>query len=125
MGRRVRKEVFDWDPTLDSGNGDWEATAETDRLFVYHGWLLLMELDALNDNAVIREYTWGLDLSAMSVGPVSNRSIDGAGGIGGLPACYDTNGTTTGADPTADVEEYIYFYDANGNVGQMIAWAGG
>ena len=45
--------------------------------------------------------------------------------IGGLLACYDTNGTTTGADPTADDEEYIYFYDANGNVGQVIAWASG
>ena len=100
-----------------TGTGDWEATAETDRLFVYHGRLLLMELDALNANAVIREYTWGLDLS--------NDSLDEAGGIGGLLACYDTNGTTSGADPTADDEEYIYFYDANGNVGQLIAWASG
>ena len=76
-----------------------------------------MELDAQENEAVIRKYTWGLDLSG--------NSIDSAGGIGGLLACYDTNGTTAGADPTADDEEYIYFYDANGNVGQMIAWASG
>ena len=117
LGRRVWKALVDWNPALNGGAGGWEATTECERLFVYHGWLLLMELDALNDNAVIREYTWGLDLS--------NDSLDEAGGIGGLLACYDTNGTTSGADPTADDEEYIYFYDANGNVGQMIAWASG
>ncbi|HMQ15118.1 MAG TPA: hypothetical protein PKC49_04015 [Phycisphaerae bacterium] len=52
--------------------------------------------------------TWGRDLSG---------SLDGAGGIGGLLAIQDTNGT-----PSSDTDDlrYVYFYDANGNVGQVI-----
>ena len=55
--------------------------------------------------------TWGRDLSG---------SPDGAGGIGGLLAVQDANGTTTGENHESDDLRYVYFYDANGNVGQVI-----
>jgi RHS repeat-associated protein len=84
------------------------AVPVEDRRYLYDGWLLLMELDGLNNNAVLRRYTWGLDLSG---------SLHGAGGVGGLLAVHDANGTP--ADP-ADDGQYVYFHDANGNVGQLI-----
>ena len=41
--------------------------------------------------------------------------VESAGGIGGLLGCLDTQGTGT----TADDATYAFFYDANGNVGQL------
>gem|GEM_PF-2969968 len=101
MGCRVRKEVFTYD------NG-WPANPDKREHFVYDGWTLdtprlagrdrlqgrprawpvaasqgwnvVMVLDGLNSNAVVRKLTWGLDLSG---------SIHGAGGIGGLLACEE------------------------------------
>ena len=49
------------------------------------GWILLMELDGLNSNAVLRQYAWGLDLSGQNGNP-SVGDIHGAGGIGRLYA---------------------------------------
>ncbi len=74
---------------------DWTQTSTT--LYVYDGWNLIQELDGTG--AVQKSYAWGLDLS---------QSIQGAGGVGGLLAM--TDGTDT----------YLYCYDANGNVGQMV-----
>lgn len=71
-----------------------------------------MELDGLNSNAVLRKYTWGLDLSG---------TLQGAGGVGGLLAVYDTAGTTS----TSDDASYGYLYDTNGNVGQLVDFADG
>ena len=56
-------------------------------------------------NETIRKYTWGLDLSG---------TIHGAGGIGGLLACEETAGRP------ATAKRYWFFYDANGNVGQVL-----
>ncbi len=115
LGRRVRKLVEEYN----AAQQQWQTVADVK--FVYHGWRLLMERDGMNEGGtgvppVIRSYTWGPDLSGL-VGPVSNRSsLDGAGGIGGLLATYDTQGTVT----TSDDEKYLYFYDANGNVGQVV-----
>jgi len=50
------------------------------------------------------------------------NSLASAGGIGGLLAVYDTNGTTTGQNPAEDDKTYVYLYDANGNVGQLVDW---
>ena len=98
LGRRVHKKVYDWD----SQAGNWEATTSEERKFIYDDWRLLLELDDSND--VLRKYTWGRDLSG---------SLGGAGGIGGLLSVYD-----------ADAEDdYVYFYDANGNVGQLAAYS--
>ncbi len=100
MGRRVLKRV--WTYTA----GSWgNPTAETK--YVYDGWRVIMELDGLNSDAVTRRFTWGLDLSG---------SVEGAGGIGGLLATEDTAGTTV----TTDDRSFIYFYELNGNVGQLV-----
>jgi RHS repeat-associated protein len=61
--------------------GSWASTNET--RFIYDGYLLLQERDT-NNNA-LATYTRGLDLSG---------SLQGAGGIGGLLARTDTNGST-------------------------------
>jgi RHS repeat-associated protein len=100
MGRRVEKKVY-------THNGSqWNLT--TTRRFVYADWLLVLELDGEND--VLRKYTWGLDLAGQSGGSASGRSIDDAGGIGGLLATEDV----------AETKDYYYLYDANGNIGQLV-----
>jgi RHS repeat-associated protein len=100
MGRRVRKDVFIYTgawPADDNPNERWH--------FVYDGWNVVMVLDGLlgHNNAITRKYTWGLDLSG---------TINGAGGIGGLLAVDETQGTYQGT--------YWFFYDGNGNVGQLV-----
>jgi RHS repeat-associated protein len=73
---------------------------------------------------VKRKYTWGLDLAAQNGDPNRDRQgavLDAAGGIGGLLAAYDTAGTTT----TTDDRTFLYFYDANGNVGQLVETTSG
>jgi RHS repeat-associated protein len=107
MNRRVRKQVFV------RTAGTWPTTPETDTRFVYDGWNVILELDGLNTGGtgvppVIRKYTWGLDLSG---------SLQGAGGIGGLLAMQSVSGELAG--------NYAYFYDANGNVGQLVNLASG
>jgi RHS repeat-associated protein len=95
QGRRVRKQVFDW-----TGSA-WSSTPSADLRFVYDGWDPVLVLN--DSNATVRKYTWGLDLSG---------TIHGAGGIGGLLAVEET------AAPGSP--SYWFFYDGNGNVGQVI-----
>ncbi|TWT45276.1 tRNA(Glu)-specific nuclease WapA precursor [Phycisphaerae bacterium RAS1] len=114
LNRRVMKRVYEWD------NGEDEWTLVLDRRYVYDGWRVVLELDGLNSNAILRKYTWGLDLAGLGGAGVPPANLDSAGGIGGLLAVYDTNGTTTGETPEADDLKYVYTYDANGNVGQLI-----
>jgi hypothetical protein len=69
-GRRIRKQV--------KTRNDSTWTTTTDRRFLYDGWNLIAEFDANATNstlALVRSYTWGLDLSG---------SMQGAGGVGGL-----------------------------------------
>jgi RHS repeat-associated protein len=108
MSRRVRKQAFDWD---DVGE-EWETSASLDRKFVYDSWNVLLEMDGLDSDAIVRKFTWGPDVSGL-MGGAAHGSFDSAGGIGGLLAV--STGTTD--------EDYLYMYDANGNVGQLIAWA--
>ncbi len=69
----------------------------------------------------LRDKSSDLDLARHTggaVGLVSNQlMLEGAGGIGGLLAVHDR-----GTDPnsTADDLDYVYLYDGNGNVGQVI-----
>ncbi|MCG8407090.1 MAG: RHS repeat-associated core domain-containing protein, partial [Phycisphaerales bacterium] len=98
-GRRVRKVEHDPDPV----NGG----VIEDTRFVYDGWNVVLELDGQDNNAILRKYAWGLDLSG---------TTHGAGGIGGLLAVEDTDGTVSTNDDTP----YLYFYDGNGNVGQLM-----
>jgi RHS repeat-associated protein len=100
MGRRIRKRVQTYN------GSSWPETS--DELFVYDGWNVVMVIDANATDvnapeAVTRKYAWGLDLSG---------TIHGAGGIGGLLAVDETQGTYQGT--------YWFFYDANGNVGQLV-----
>lgn len=92
QGRRIRKLVKNWDAP---GN-TW--TVAQDLRFLYDGWNLVGELDALNSGAVVRSYAWGLDLSG---------TTRGAGGVGGL-LWANTADYTCAASA-----------DANGNI---VAW---
>jgi RHS repeat-associated protein len=108
MGRRIRKIVNTWKDT-DPGAGvdlDWVEDTDGDHLFIYDDWNVILVLDANDDNAIVRKYTWGLDLSGQS-GDFTASGIHGAGGIAGLLAVDDT-------------DDYWYLYDANGNVGQLV-----
>jgi len=83
--------------TLRREAGAWATVAH--RLYVYDGWNLLAELDALSDRQPVRLCTWGLDLSG---------TTQGAGGVGGLlftrevaegggnqAVCFDGNGNVS------------------------------
>ncbi|MGD8454714.1 MAG: RHS repeat-associated core domain-containing protein [Phycisphaerae bacterium] len=96
LGRRVEKAVYDA-----NGSGGWEVTPTEVRRFMYDDWRMILELD--DEGYVLRQYTWGLDLSG---------TRGGAGGIGGLLGVYDAG----------EEDEYIYFHDAQGNVGQVVGW---
>jgi RHS repeat-associated protein len=70
-----------------------------DNKFLYDSWNLIAELNVTN-NAVIRSYMWGLDLSG---------SVQGAGGVGGL---LEVNDSANGAHFAAS--------DGNGNVAALV-----
>ena len=112
LSRRVEKKVYDWDTgdPNDPNDDAWETNPTDWRKFVWYNWLMLEELECDPTDGsiegVIRKYTWGKDLSG---------SLEDAGGIGGLLATHDVDGS----------EDYLYFYDANGNVGQLIAASDG
>jgi RHS repeat-associated protein len=72
QGRRITKSVETW-------NGATWTIIVSNR-FLFDGWNLIAELNATN-NAVIRSYLWGLDVSG---------TIRGAGGVGGLMAVSDS-----------------------------------
>jgi RHS repeat-associated protein len=112
QGRRIRKTVYPW------GTTDYSTTPVLHLKFLYDGWLLVGELNATN-NAVIRSYLWGLDLSG---------SEQGAGGVGGLLAvkaagqnaqfaAYDGNGNLVGLlDATSGTATTQYEYGPFGEV---------
>ena len=87
--RRIRRE-YAW-----ATNSTWRQTSET--RYVYDGMQVLQERDQNGTPKVT--YTRGLDLSG---------SLQGAGGIGGLLARTDGNGSA------------YYFADGNGNITAMV-----
>ena len=95
-GRRIAKRVYSWIPATSL----WSPVS--DIRFLYDGWNLLAEFNALSSNAVIRSYVWGIDLSGSS---------QGAGGVGGLLAA-----TTYNQSPLT----YLPVFDGNGNVTALI-----
>jgi len=99
MGRRVQKEVYTY-------NNGWPTYPDQVQRFVYDGWNVVMVLN--HSNEPVYKFTWGLDLSG---------TLHGAGGIGGLLAAVEEH------DPqsSTDDEKFWYFYDGNGNVGQILA----
>src|SRR5690625_2294410 len=92
QGRRIRKEVQDWEP----GSGQF-IPAKSLRFF-YDGWNLIEERDFLNGDAVKRRHVWGVDVTG---------TPQGAGGVGGL--LWSETATHTFAASA----------DANGNI---LAW---
>lgn len=109
MSRRIRKYTYAW-----TGSA-WATTIAEETHFVYDGWNLVQELNGRSSNTLLRQYTWGLDLSGQSGNP-SPAGIHGAGGIGGLLATYIPGVSSN--------RSYFYMYDANGNVGQMLTPSG-
>ena len=93
LGRRVEKKVV---------RG---TTTESHLRFVWRGWLLVAELNAASNNALVKTYTWGPDISG---------SFGGAGGNGGVLMVEDHN---------AD-EKFFPAYDAQGNVTGLIDTSG-
>jgi RHS repeat-associated protein len=96
QGRRIAKKVSNWNGAA--------YTIATETRYIYDGWNLLAEMNALAANAPIRTYVWGLDLSG---------STQGAGGVGGLLAI--NSGTAT----------YAAAFDGNGNVSALVNAADG
>jgi len=80
---------------------------EEDLKFIYDGWQCVAELNATN-NALVRSYTWGLDMSGTTTG---------AGGVGGLISMTVHQGPLAGT--------YFYCYDGNGNVAALVNAADG
>jgi hypothetical protein len=109
LGRRVIRRTYDWDGQALAWTGPVEVTK-----YVYNGWRVIMELDGLAGDIPTRKFSWGLDLAAQA-GQVN--SLESAGGIGGLLAAEDSAGTGT--------KEFIYFADANGNIGQVVETTAG
>ena len=112
LGRRVEKKVV---------RG---TTTESHLRFVWRGWLLVAELNAASNNALVKTYTWGPDISG---------SFGGAGGNGGVlmvedheadekffPA-YDAQGNVTGLIDTSGNLDAAYEYDP---FGKLIRYAG-
>jgi len=89
LNRRRIEQDYIW-----SGSA-WTRTSEIH--FIYDGYLLIQERDA--NNNVLVTYLRGLDMSG---------SLSGAGGIGGLLARTDTNGST------------FYHADGSGNITALI-----
>ncbi|MBC7369298.1 MAG: RHS repeat-associated core domain-containing protein [Undibacterium sp.] len=96
LGRRVRKTVANWNGTA--------YIATVDRKFIYDGWNLLTERDATT-LGVVASYVWGLDLS---------KTLQDGGGVGGLLAVIEPNGTT-----------HLPAYDGNGNIHALVNRSGG
>ena len=101
LGRRVRKTVSNW-------NGS-AYVAAVDRKFIYNGWNLVAEHDALASNTAVVRYLWGLDLSG---------NLTDGGGVGGLLAVFEISNNQITAT-------HLPAYDANGNLHALVNRAGG
>jgi RHS repeat-associated protein len=95
LGRRIGKTVSKYNSATSSYQVSLQNT------FVYDGWNLQAELNATN-NAVVRSYVWGLDLSG---------TRQGAGGVGGLLWTFQ---------PQAGNARAFLCYDGNGNVSTLV-----
>jgi len=141
-GRRVRKQVFRYIWNAQTESCEPEPELVEDWRFVYDGWNVVETLtpnpEPPHDLVVVQKYTWGLDLSGLgglrcesspgvhgAGGTLDTRSsrqgqvggLHGAGGIGGLLAVEETAAEGS--------PKYWFFYDGNGNVGQVLRYAGG
>jgi YD repeat-containing protein len=80
LGRRVEKKVYVYvSYGFALAPPAWYLYMH--RKFVWDGWKLLEELNGKSSDAVVRKYTWGLDLAGLSG---SINSLESAGGIAGV-----------------------------------------
>jgi RHS repeat-associated protein len=100
LGRRIQQVTSIWT------NNAWFVVenlkfVSDPMLFGRH----IVELNATN-NAVVRSYVWGLDLS---------RTMDGAGGVGGLAwvTLHTASGSASGT--------HFVCYDGNGNIVALVS----
>ncbi|MFO0972529.1 MAG: RHS repeat-associated core domain-containing protein [Phycisphaerae bacterium] len=124
LGRRTRKRVFHWDP----GSSDWASTPDLDRRFVYDGWNRVTEMDGLDTDesgspAILRQFTWGLDLSGLNGGQ-SGGAWPGPGGVSNMGGTSDSGGTGhnlggTGFQPVNDGA--LPAMHAAGGIGGLLA----
>ncbi|MBK8267611.1 MAG: RHS repeat-associated core domain-containing protein [Planctomycetes bacterium] len=135
MGRRVRKlvlELVDGEgpPTGSNPWGGNDGEVVDDMRYIYDGWNVVIERRVTDRTTVgeypetaVRKYAWGLDLSGLNGAAASGnvQSAVHAGGIGGLLAIEDFT-TQIGYENS---RACIYFYDGNGNVGQLVTWKTG
>ncbi|NMC83031.1 MAG: RHS repeat-associated core domain-containing protein, partial [Armatimonadetes bacterium] len=91
QGRRIRQTAYD------GSSGSY--VVKEDLKFLSDGWAHIAELNATN-NALVRSYVWGLDLSG---------SQAGAGGVGGLLIVHSV---ANGA--------HFCAFDGNGNVVALV-----
>jgi len=136
MGRRVRKQVFRYIWNAQTESCEPEPELIEDQRFVYDGWNVVMVVNS--SGTPQQKYTWGLDLSGLgglrgdssagihgAGGTLDTRSsrqgqvggLHGAGGIGGLLAVEETAAEGS--------PKYWFFYDGNGNVGQLLQYTPG
>ncbi|MBI2437570.1 MAG: RHS repeat-associated core domain-containing protein [Lentisphaerae bacterium] len=73
MSRRVGKKVYAWNATSN------EFQLSSISSFLYDSWNMIQEIDHSPFHRIADSFIWGLDLS---------RSLQGAGGVGGLLARY-------------------------------------
>ncbi len=60
LGRRVEKKVY----VRNAGNTAWVLGRHSK--YVWTDWLLLLELNGLQSNSIVRKHTWGLDLAGQN-----------------------------------------------------------
>ncbi len=97
--RRIRKQVW--------SNTTWTGSSTNDLRFVYDGWNLLSIVSY--QSSILQSFTWGLDLSG---------SEQGAGGIGGLFAVWDS------AALNSQPSTHFCAFDGNGDVALLLNAAG-
>ncbi len=139
MSRRVAKRVYTYAP---NASPVWVPTK--DRRFIWDGWVMLRELEGgvgvpPASPTTVATYLWGLDLAGqMGAGQAGashseprpqgsgsfaaghgGPALQGAGGIGGLIAVNIAQ-----PEPSTPGGTFIYCYDANGNVTQIVDPAG-
>jgi RHS repeat-associated protein len=82
----------------------------TTNTFLYDGWAMIQERQHTPTHTLTNSYVYGLDLSG---------SIQGAGTIGGLLSAVLTKNEEPGTKNLV-----FYFYDANGNVSDLLTTNG-
>jgi RHS repeat-associated protein len=111
-GRRV--EVKSW--FVYEEKGEPGADLLRHEKYLWDDWSLLLVLDA--NNNPVQKFTWGLDIAEHARGlPRGGRPGAAAGGVGGLLGASTSQG--------GGAVDHLFFYDGNGNVGQLLDWTSG